>query len=111
MVACANGDVEMARLLLASSAGVDVNLPIALTDSEIVEGKSTAATITTTKEELRCAGSGALVEAARVGSVVLAQLLFHNGAMDYDNKALALAVAVNIRACNQPSTVKDVIRQ
>lgn len=65
---------------------VDVNLPIALTDAEISSLKP--------MEEAHCAGSGALVEAARTGNMRLVKLLLAHGALDYNNRALAMAVKV-----------------
>lgn len=72
------------RILL--SARSDVNLPIALTDVEICNLKP--------MEEARCTGSGALIEAARAGYLELVSLLLQHGALDYDNKALVVAIVV-----------------
>lgn len=72
------------RILLKS--GSDVNLPIALTDFEIRNLKP--------MEEAHCNGSGALIEAACIGHIELVLLLFQHGALDYDNKALVIAITV-----------------
>lgn len=45
-------------------------------------------------EEAHCNGSGALIEAARIGHLELVLLLFQHGAIDYDNKALNIVVNV-----------------
>ncbi|KAH7717085.1 LRK-1 protein [Aphelenchoides avenae] len=82
MTACASGNEGIVRTLLDNN--VDVNLPIALTDAEISSLKP--------MEEVHCAGSGALVEAARTGNMRLVKLLLSHGALDYNNRALAMAV-------------------
>uniref|UniRef100_A0AC35F4B2 Non-specific serine/threonine protein kinase n=1 Tax=Panagrolaimus sp. PS1159 TaxID=55785 RepID=A0AC35F4B2_9BILA len=82
MMACANGSEEIVRILLDHE--VDVNLPIALTEKEIREFHP--------NEEMRCAASGALVEAAKSGYIRIIKLLLRKGAIDYDNRALTAAV-------------------
>ncbi|KAI6202441.1 Protein kinase domain containing protein [Aphelenchoides besseyi] len=77
MTAVCNIQTEIVELLLDS--GADVNLPLAITDLEV-------ACLTT--EEVRCVGSGALIEAALANHLDLLQLLFFHGAVDYDNQAL-----------------------
>ncbi|VDL72174.1 unnamed protein product [Nippostrongylus brasiliensis] len=70
----------MAVILL--NAGADVNLPLAILDSE-------------TCDEARCVGSGALVEATRSDAVHIVHFLFDRGALDTDNRALRLAAKSN----------------
>ncbi|KHN76857.1 Leucine-rich repeat serine/threonine-protein kinase 1 [Toxocara canis] len=79
MVAAANANLPLVKLLL--DHGADVNLPCALTDADI-----------SSVEGARCVGSGALNEACRVGCAPLVQLLFQHGAIDHENVALATAV-------------------
>uniref|UniRef100_A0A7E4VDA0 Non-specific serine/threonine protein kinase n=1 Tax=Panagrellus redivivus TaxID=6233 RepID=A0A7E4VDA0_PANRE len=95
MIACANGAEDVVRILLDHD--VDVNLPIALTESEICELQPA---------EARCAGSGALVEAAKAGNLRLVKLLLRHGALDYDNRALAVAVA-----SGSPDAVSQFLNQ
>ena len=47
-------------------------------------------------EEAQCAGSGALFEAAKGAHAELARYLLSHGALDYDNRALAVIVEVYI---------------
>uniref|UniRef100_A0A915CSY4 Non-specific serine/threonine protein kinase n=1 Tax=Ditylenchus dipsaci TaxID=166011 RepID=A0A915CSY4_9BILA len=82
IIACANGNLDMVKILLEH--GADINLPVALTDVEISNLKP--------MEEARCAGSGALIEAAKGGHLELLGHLLRHGALDYDNKALAVVV-------------------
>lgn len=72
------------RILL--NHGADLNLPIALTDSEISNLKP--------MEEVRCAGSGALIEASKCFHLELVRELLRRGALDYDNRALSIVVLV-----------------
>lgn len=60
-------------------AGADVNLPLAITDTQV------AALV---EEEARCVGSGALIEAVSIGRLDLLHLLFAHDGVDYDNQAL-----------------------
>ncbi|KAM3721655.1 Leucine-rich repeat serine/threonine-protein kinase [Dirofilaria immitis] len=82
MVAAANGDLALVKLLL--DHGADVNLPCALTDADI-----------SSVDGARCIGSGALNEACRIGCIPLVQLLFQRGAVDHENIALATAFKYN----------------
>uniref|UniRef100_A0A915PJA2 non-specific serine/threonine protein kinase n=1 Tax=Setaria digitata TaxID=48799 RepID=A0A915PJA2_9BILA len=82
MVAAANGDISLVKLLL--DHGADVNLPCGLTDADI-----------SSVDGARCIGSGALNEACRIGSIALVQLLFQRGAVDHENVALAIAFKYN----------------
>ncbi|KAL3998140.1 Ankyrin repeats (3 copies) family protein [Acanthocheilonema viteae] len=82
MVAAANGDIALVKLLL--DHGADVNLPCGLTDADI-----------SSVDGARCIGSGALNEACRIGCVSLVQLLFQRGAVDHENVALATAFKYN----------------
>uniref|UniRef100_A0A8R1XUT2 non-specific serine/threonine protein kinase n=1 Tax=Onchocerca volvulus TaxID=6282 RepID=A0A8R1XUT2_ONCVO len=82
MVAAANGDLALVKLLL--DHGADVNLPCGLTDADI-----------SSVDGARCIGSGALNEACRIGCVPLVQLLFQRGAVDHENVALATAFKYN----------------
>ncbi|CAB3410737.1 unnamed protein product [Caenorhabditis bovis] len=77
MLAAFNQSIPMLNLLL--DAGADINLPLAVLDSE------------QSVEEGRCIGSGALVEAVRSDSLHTVHFLLDNGALDTDNKALRLA--------------------
>uniref|UniRef100_A0A7I4XV63 non-specific serine/threonine protein kinase n=1 Tax=Haemonchus contortus TaxID=6289 RepID=A0A7I4XV63_HAECO len=80
MVAAYNQSLPVLTLLL--DAGADVNLPLAILDSE-------------TCEEARCIGSGALVEATRSDAVHIVHFLHDRGALDTDNRALRLAAKNN----------------
>lgn len=60
-------------------AGADLNLPLAVLDTEY------------SVEEGRCVGSGALVEAVRSDGLHIVHFLLDRGALDTDNKALRLA--------------------
>ncbi|KAK6010489.1 leucine Rich repeat-containing domain protein, partial [Ostertagia ostertagi] len=90
MVAAYNQSLPVLTLLL--DAGADVNLPLAILDSE-------------TCEEARCvgeahlisfsSGSGALVEATRSDAVHIVHFLHDRGALDTDNRALRLAAKNN----------------
>ncbi|KAK6027259.1 leucine Rich repeat-containing domain protein, partial [Ostertagia ostertagi] len=80
MVAAYNQSLPVLTLLL--DAGADVNLPLAILDSE-------------TCEEARCVGSGALVEATRSDAVHIVHFLHDRGALDTDNRALRLAAKNN----------------
>uniref|UniRef100_A0A0R3RFC1 non-specific serine/threonine protein kinase n=1 Tax=Elaeophora elaphi TaxID=1147741 RepID=A0A0R3RFC1_9BILA len=82
MVAAANGDIPLVKLLV--DHGADVNLPCGLTDADI-----------SSVDGARCIGSGALNEACRIGCVSLVQLLFQRGAVDHENVALATAFKYN----------------
>ncbi|KAK6730869.1 hypothetical protein RB195_007374 [Necator americanus] len=80
MVAAYNQSLPMLTLLL--DAGADVNLPLAVLDSE-------------TCEEARCVGSGALVEATRSDAIHVVHFLHDRGALDTDNRALRVAAKNN----------------
>ncbi|KIH65284.1 leucine Rich repeat-containing domain protein [Ancylostoma duodenale] len=80
MVAAYNQSLPVLTLLL--DAGADVNLPLAVLDSE-------------TCDEARCVGSGALVEATRSDAVHVVHFLYDRGALDTDNRALRLAAKNN----------------
>ncbi|EYB82696.1 hypothetical protein Y032_0353g3295 [Ancylostoma ceylanicum] len=80
MVAAYNQSLPVLTLLL--DAGADVNLPLAVLDSE-------------TCDEARCVGSGALVEATRSDAVHVVHFLYDRGAHDTDNRALRLAAKNN----------------
>ncbi|CAG9533559.1 unnamed protein product [Cercopithifilaria johnstoni] len=82
MVAAANGDIALVKLLV--DHGADVNLPCGLTDADI-----------SSVDGARCIGSGALNEACRIGCISLVQLLFQRGAVDHENVALATAFKYN----------------
>ncbi|CAD6186430.1 unnamed protein product [Caenorhabditis auriculariae] len=77
MLAAYNHSLQMLNLLL--DAGADINLPLAVLDSE------------QSVEEGRCIGSGALVEAVRSDAVHIVHFLLDKGALDTDNKGLRLA--------------------
>ncbi|VDN03509.1 unnamed protein product [Thelazia callipaeda] len=85
MVAAANGNIAIVKLLV--DHGADVNLPCGLTDADI-----------SSVEGARCIGSGALSEACRIGSVPLVQYLFQQGAVDHENIALSTAFKFNQEA-------------
>ncbi|VDN19130.1 unnamed protein product [Gongylonema pulchrum] len=85
MVAAANGNIPLVKLLLEH--GADVNLPCGLTDADI-----------SSLDGARCVGSGALNEACRIGCVPLVQLLLQRGAVDHENVALATAFKYNQEA-------------
>ncbi|KHJ98123.1 kinase domain protein [Oesophagostomum dentatum] len=80
MVAAFNQSLPLLTLLL--DAGADVNLPLAVLDSE-------------TCDEARCVGSGALVEATRSDAIHVVHFLYDRGALDTDNRALRLAAKNN----------------
>ncbi|VDK83805.1 unnamed protein product [Litomosoides sigmodontis] len=82
MVAAANGDIALVKLLV--DHGADVNLPCGLTDADI-----------SSVDGARCIGSGALNEACRIGCISLVQLLIQRGAVDHENAALATAFKYN----------------
>ncbi|EFO25986.1 TKL/LRRK protein kinase [Loa loa] len=82
MVAAANGDIALVKLLV--DHGADVNLPCGLTDADI-----------SSVDGARCIGSGALSEACRIGCFSLVQLLLQRGAVDNENVALATAFKYN----------------
>lgn len=72
---------DVVKLLL--EAGADVNLPLALTDDDLIRLQA---------EEIQISGSGALIEACNHGDSSLVDLLLDHGAVDQDNKALAVCV-------------------
>ncbi|KAJ1361787.1 hypothetical protein KIN20_021128 [Parelaphostrongylus tenuis] len=80
MVAAFNQSLPILTMLL--NAGADVNLPLAVLDSEICD-------------EARCVGSGALVEATRSDAIHIVHFLHDRGALDTDNRALRLAAKNN----------------
>nr|CDP90956.1 Bm6044, isoform b [Brugia malayi] len=82
MVAAANGDIALVKLLV--DHGADVNLPCGLTEADI-----------SSVDGARCIGSGALNEACRIGCVSLVQFLLQRGAVDHENVALATAFKYN----------------
>ncbi|CAI5438648.1 unnamed protein product [Caenorhabditis angaria] len=77
MLAAFNQSLPLLNLLLDS--GADINLPLAVLDSE------------RSVEEGRCIGSGALVEAVRSDGLHIVHFLLDRGALDTDNKSLRLA--------------------
>ncbi|KAF1770229.1 hypothetical protein GCK72_002047 [Caenorhabditis remanei] len=77
MLAAFNQNLPLMNLLL--DAGADINLPLAVLDTEY------------SVEEGRCIGSGALVEAVRSDGLHVVHFLLDRGALDTDNKALRLA--------------------
>ncbi|PAV59646.1 hypothetical protein WR25_21242 [Diploscapter pachys] len=81
MVAAFNQSMPLITELL--DKGADINLPLAVLDTE------------QSIEEGRCVGSGALVEATRAGALQIVQYLLSRGAQDTDNKALILAADLN----------------
>uniref|UniRef100_A0AC35THI1 Non-specific serine/threonine protein kinase n=1 Tax=Rhabditophanes sp. KR3021 TaxID=114890 RepID=A0AC35THI1_9BILA len=83
MMTCSFSNEPILRLLL--QAGANPNLPIALTDDDILNMSSST-------EMVRCIGSGALIEACRTKNLTFVKILLHYGAYDHENKALSLAV-------------------
>ncbi|CEF64626.1 Leucine-rich repeat kinase [Strongyloides ratti] len=86
MIACANNNEPILRLLLQS--GANPNLPIGVTDDDIQNMSSST-------EEVLCCGSGALIEACKIKNITFIKILLHYGAYDHENKALRLASTLN----------------
>lgn len=80
-VAVMKSNKPLVKLLVES--GADLNLPLALTEDDLVRLQM---------EEVQICGSGALIEACRNGDVDLVEYLLEKGAVDHDNKALAVCV-------------------